>query len=177
VLARVPLGPRPSLHRLRRQLASFVRQLRSYYGEVRLLMPVHHRLRLLAFPLRTSDGGPSWSNMRSPGSRTRSVHTCQGLRPRRAGRALAVERPSVSPSAFGTASAPGLTFISQLNGWPMRFPADASQISSRVSPHGSGPMWLATPSSQRDLHHLLLAGLPAHTKANPIVNRLHAVTA
>ena len=32
------------------------------------------------------------------GSRTRSFRTCQGLRPRRVGRALALARPSVSPS-------------------------------------------------------------------------------
>src|SRR6266511_4855047 len=31
----------------------FVRRLPSYYGEVRLLGSVHHRLRLLAFPMRT----------------------------------------------------------------------------------------------------------------------------
>src|SRR6266404_8047872 len=30
-----------------------VRRLPSYYGEVRLLVPVHHRLRLLVFPMRT----------------------------------------------------------------------------------------------------------------------------
>ena len=35
---------------------------------------------------------------RSPGSRTRNVRTCQGLRPRRAGLALAMTRLSVSPS-------------------------------------------------------------------------------
>src|SRR6266542_3748667 len=31
----------------------FVRRLHSYYDGVRLLVPVHHRLRLLAFPMRT----------------------------------------------------------------------------------------------------------------------------
>ena len=31
-----------------------VRRLHSYYGLVRLPMPVHHRLRLLAFPMRTA---------------------------------------------------------------------------------------------------------------------------
>src|SRR5260370_16659906 len=31
----------------------FVRRLHSYYDEVRLLVPMRHRLRLLAFPLRT----------------------------------------------------------------------------------------------------------------------------
>ena len=40
------------------------------------------RLRLLAFPVRARDGKPPRSDMRSPGSRARSVRTCQGLRPR-----------------------------------------------------------------------------------------------
>jgi transposase len=31
----------------------FVRRLHSYYGEVRLLASVHHRLRFLTFPMRT----------------------------------------------------------------------------------------------------------------------------
>src|SRR5712692_2346222 len=44
LLARVPLGPRPWLHRLRCQLPGFVRRLRCYYGEVRLLTAVCHRL-------------------------------------------------------------------------------------------------------------------------------------
>ena len=88
-----------------------------------------------------------WSTVRSPGSRTRSVRTCQGLRPRRAGRALAMARPSVLPSATRTASAPGMRSLSRLNGWPMRSPADASPTPSRTPAHGSGPMWFATPSS------------------------------
>jgi hypothetical protein len=44
----------------------------------------------------------------SPGSRAMSFHTCQVLRPRWAARALALTRPSVLPSAFPTASAPGI---------------------------------------------------------------------
>ena len=40
--------PTPAADRLR-----FVRRLHSYYGGVRLLVPVHHRLRLLTFPMRT----------------------------------------------------------------------------------------------------------------------------
>src|SRR5260370_22167361 len=61
--ARVPLGLRPSPHRLRsgwprRGLLRsgslrLVRRLHSYYGGARLLVPVHHRLRLLVFPMRT----------------------------------------------------------------------------------------------------------------------------
>ena len=38
--------------------------------------------------------------------------------------------------------------ISRLNGWPMCSPADASPLPSRTDTHGSGPMWVATPSSQ-----------------------------
>ena len=38
--------------------------------------------------------------------------------------------------------------LSRLDGWPMRSPADASPTSSRMPAHGSGPMWIATPSSQ-----------------------------
>ena len=40
-----------------------------------------------------------WPIPRSPGSRTKSVRTCQGLGPRRVGRGLALSRPSVLPSA------------------------------------------------------------------------------
>ena len=44
---------------------------------------------------------------RSPGSRARSVHACQGLRPRRAGPPLAMARRTVLPSTQLTVSAPG----------------------------------------------------------------------
>ena len=54
----------------------------------------------------------------------------------------------MSPSATQTASAPGISFLSRLNGWPAHSPADASPTSSRTPAHGSGPMWVATPSSQ-----------------------------
>src|SRR5262245_23738021 len=39
---------------LRSGLVRFVRRLHSYYGEVRLLASVHHRLRLLTFPMRAT---------------------------------------------------------------------------------------------------------------------------
>ena len=105
-----------------------VRRLHSYYGGVRLLTLVHHRLRLLAFPMRTKQHAAPrcWSTARSPGSRTRSVCTCQGLRPRRIVQALAMSRPSVLPSTFGTVSASGMISLSRFNGWPMLSPADAS---------------------------------------------------
>ena len=40
-----------------RGLSRFVRRLPSYYDGVRLLGPVHHRLRLLTFPMRAGNGG------------------------------------------------------------------------------------------------------------------------
>jgi hypothetical protein len=52
-----------------------------------------------------------WPTKRAPGSRTRSFCTCQGLRPRRGDRALAISRPFVLPSAQLTASALGKTFF------------------------------------------------------------------
>ena len=108
LLFRVPLGPRPWLHRLRRRSPGFVRRLRSYYAGVRLLRIVHQRLRLLTFPLRTIRPQQGlWPIQRSPGSRARSVRTCQGLRPRRVGRALAIARLSVLPSASEQRRHPG----------------------------------------------------------------------
>src|SRR5713101_6237851 len=99
LLIRVPLGPRPWLHRLRSRSPGFVRRLRRYYAGVRLLWVVHQRLRLLTFPLRTIRPPQGlWPIQRSPGSRTRSVRTCQGLRPRRVRRALAITRPAILPS-------------------------------------------------------------------------------
>ena len=38
--------------------------------------------------------------------------------------------------------------LSRLNGWPMRPPVNASPRPSRAPAHDSGPMWIATPSSQ-----------------------------
>ena len=89
LLARTPLWLRPLLHRLRCGQDGFIRRLPSYYGTVRLLATVHHRLRLIAFPMRTG-GACRPSIARSPGCRARSVCTCQVLRSRRAERALAM---------------------------------------------------------------------------------------
>jgi len=36
-----------------------------------------------------------------------------------------------------------------LNSWPMRSPTDASPPPLRTATHGSGPIWIATPSSYR----------------------------
>jgi hypothetical protein len=54
-LSRLPLGPRPWLHPLRRRFPGLVRRLRRYYGGVRLLTLVRHALRAL----RPSACGPA----------------------------------------------------------------------------------------------------------------------
>ncbi len=105
---------------------------------------------IIGFDSSSSRCGPAvflrWPNPRSPDSRTKSVHTCQGLRPRRVGRALALAHPSMLPSVILTTSAPETILLSRLHGWPMHSPADASPTPSRMPAHGSGPMRIATPS-------------------------------
>ena len=96
--------------------------------------------------------GPAVSSRRSiprpPGSRTRSVRTCQGLRPRRVGRTLAMTRPSVLPSAKLTSSAPRISiFRGSMAG--LCAPLSTLRRDPRgCHAHDSGPMRIATPSSQ-----------------------------
>jgi hypothetical protein len=99
-------------------------------------------LQLLAFPPRTIGPKGLWPIQRFPSSRTRSVRTCQDLRPRRARRALDFSFCQVTTSALGFIA------VSRLNSWPISCPTDASPTSSRTPAHGSGATWIATPSSQ-----------------------------
>ena len=105
---------------------------------------------IIGFDSSSSRCGPAvflrWPNPRPPGSRAKSFHTCQGLRPRRAGRTLAMTRPSVLPSVILNTSVPELLKFSRLHGWPMCSPTDVSPTPARVATHGSGPMRIATPS-------------------------------
>src|SRR5277367_5807731 len=122
----------------------------SFGDRVRLLVVVHHRLRLLAFPMRTSvacrrAGRPRDLPVPAQGASTHarvSDHAgpigCSRLR----------TQPCCLPHHV-TSSAPGTIFLSRLNGWPVYSPADASPAPSRATTHGSGPMWVAIPSSQR----------------------------
>ena len=115
--ARVPLGPHPWLRRiLRRRLPGFVRRLLLWRGQT------SHGPRITGDRSLPPRCGPAqhvyarcWSTVRPPGSRTKSVRTCQVLRPRRAGRALALTCPSVLPSATRKASAPEMRSFSRLN--------------------------------------------------------------
>src|SRR6516225_317997 len=150
LLACVPLGPRPWLHRLRRRLPGIVRRLHGYYGGVRLPTVVHHRLRLLAFPMRTgaarlmSAAGRPWDLPIPVQEASVPARVCDHAGS--SGRSH-MARPCLWPSTFGTVSAPRMTGLSRLNGWPAHSPADASPAPLQASAHGSGPMWIATPST------------------------------
>src|SRR5512144_1873618 len=149
LLACFPLGPRPWLHRLRRRLPGIVRRLPGYYRGVILPAVVHHRLRLLAFPMRTraatisSAAGRPWDLPVPVQEASAHARVCDHAGS--SGRSR-VARPCVWPSTFGTVSAPGMIGLSRFNGWPMRSSADASPAPLRTSAHGSRPVWFATPS-------------------------------
>src|SRR5947208_10931371 len=123
------------------------------------------RLCIIGYGSSPSRCGPAAiaerSIARSPGSRARSVCTCQVLRPRRVVRTLRWRVRNVLPSALETASAPG-SKLSRLNGWPMPSPTDASSPSSRNANARLGADVDRYSFIVVDLHHLLLAGLPAH---------------
>src|SRR5438067_11633580 len=123
-------------------------------------MSVHHRLRLLAFPMRARAAHRSWPDVGSPGSRPRSFCTCQVLRPRRAVRTLRWCVRNVLLSALESESAPG-DWFSRLNGWPAlpcrRFVGVLTDANARLGADVDRYSFIVV-----DLHHLLLAGLPAH---------------
>jgi hypothetical protein len=110
---------------------------------------LHRRLRLLAFPTLSGSARAPRMNERSPGSRTKSLRTCQGLRPRRTERRLAMSSPPISPSAVTKASAPGtITFRGSMAGLCVPLPTLRPEPRGSMT-HGSGPMRIANPSSQR----------------------------
>ena len=75
LLIAVRLRQRPSLHRLRRGQALFVRWLRRYYDAVRLIIhvPVHRSVYALM-----NRPGPVRAWMTSPRFRSKDVCTCHG---------------------------------------------------------------------------------------------------
>src|SRR5258708_10430704 len=158
LLIRVPLGPRPWLHQLRRRSPGFVRRLRSYYAGVRLLIPVHHRLRLLAFPMRTGAAEAARPGMRSP--RFRRVPSVRdvALDPGRATEPR-IAVPHILPSTCLTASAPAISRISWLKPTPHTIAVYASPWSSPSTPQHSllGGRY---PLPRPDLHRLELASFP-----------------
>src|SRR5215475_10730962 len=99
--ARVSLGQTPSLHRLRRRGAGFVRRLRGYYGSVRLPDLVHRRstaLGLAGASRGTIRHGRGWA---LPVLAQEASVRATGLRPRGARQRLALS--SLAHVAFRVA--------------------------------------------------------------------------
>src|SRR5712691_5694921 len=74
-----------------------------------------------------------------------SVHA-RGLRPRGVRVQLALVLDAVLPSAQGDSVGTPLWLISGLNTRPARTPTNASWPALRLTPHSSGPAWIASPS-------------------------------
>src|SRR4029453_15215892 len=108
---------------------------------------VHHRLRLLAFPMRTAGRCRAVDREISRFPRKERLHMPGSL--------TTPSRPDARAVAHGYVAFHHLHGVgtqngklSRLNGWPMRSPVNASPEPSRATSHDSGPMWIATPSSQ-----------------------------
>src|SRR5262249_56973509 len=107
LLARISLGPCPWLHQLRSGLLRVVRRFHSYYGRARLPAPVHHRIRLLAFPMRTTAYSCQWSDAGSP-SFQRSPFAPDVLFDPGGATAPRITVPLMLRSASSTVSAPAI---------------------------------------------------------------------
>src|SRR5262249_44404135 len=94
-------------HQLRSGWHRLVHRLLSYYGGVRLPAPVHHRLRLLAFPMRT--GGP-WTERPDAGSPRfrRSPFARDVFLDPRTAAVPRLKAPLILRSTITTASAPAM---------------------------------------------------------------------
>src|SRR5438034_3166972 len=147
LLWQVPFGQTLSLHPLRRRLPGLVRGLPRYCRSVRLPKPVRHRRTSLDFPMRpmatAALGGLGIS--RFPREVSLYVHGVSD----RAGlwHASRYRRTRCCLPLLLTASASRRKFLTRLNTRPARSPVNASTPPLRVTPHDSGPMWVATSHS------------------------------
>jgi hypothetical protein len=91
------LRPRPAIVRTDEDTIALVRRLAAHYPDAVIAGILNRQDRKSAYDHRFTAN--LVGNLR---------RHCQILRPRRAVQALALTRPSVSPSAFATASAPGI---------------------------------------------------------------------
>ena len=74
----------------------------------------------------------------------------------------ALAKPCLPCFAFCSVNGVGVRnkYLSRLTGWSMRTPADASDLPSRTSTHGSGSDVVRYAFIAMDFHLLLSAGLP-----------------
>ena len=107
-LNRVPFGPLPSLHQLRRgrRTARFVRRLPRYYGAVRLPQPVHRRLVPTGFTTRTASHHLVGQTEDLPILAQGKIEACSGSSTAPGPTAPRLAAQPVLPSARPTASAP-----------------------------------------------------------------------
>jgi hypothetical protein len=129
VLARLPLGPGPSLPHLRRRSPGLVRRIHRYYDRPRLLASVHRRLRLLVFPTRTGMAAATRPDARSPRLR-RDPFVCEGVFDLGRATAPRMTAPHMLPSATLKASAPTTLLLTRLNSPPYTIAVYASPWSS-----------------------------------------------
>src|SRR6185369_9614846 len=118
-------------HLLLHRHAGFVRRLPYYYGGVRLLTPVHHWLRLLAFPMRAAVSSRR-SDVRSPRFQ-RDPFERDGVLDLGRAAAPRIAGTFMLPSTTATVSASANRF-SWLNGPPLSIAVYASRP---PSPTGS----------------------------------------
>jgi len=139
------LGPNPSLHRLRRRSPALVRRLRRYYGWSDFSASCINRLRSSDLPdagrrAKATTVEPEISRFRA-----KSFGACWGLRPRRAGRALASRaRPSCLPPRQQRRRPELTTFRGSIPS--LLPPCQRFTRASRRTAHDSGPAWRARPS-------------------------------
>jgi len=133
--------------------AAFVRGLRRYYGTIRPPRFVHHWRVSLDFPTRPArPSGPA--NLGSPGSRARCFRTCTGsVTARDSGAPRDNGAPGVAFRISLRRRHPGGKVLSRLNTRPVRTPVNASTMPSRATPHDSGPLWAANPSTYDSFIH------------------------
>jgi hypothetical protein len=143
------LGPRPWLRSLLTWSPRLVRRFRSYYGEVRPLVAVHHGLRPCGLPRADRRCAP-------PPASSEISRFPRKERPCMLGSLTTPGRIATCDNAaariafrFGNIVGTQDLALSRLDGQPARSPADASPCTSRDTAHGSGPVWIATPSPQR----------------------------
>jgi len=136
----------------------FVRELRQYYGAVRLPDPYIGGVHLSAShrgPFGRSQGLPVLAHDASTHARGLSV------RPRQVPPHLAFL--GASSVAFSSGNSLGtweFNSISRLNTRPTCAPVNASEMPSRASPHDSGSSWVASPSTCESLLRCIMPVYP-----------------
>src|SRR3984957_4872394 len=126
-------------------------------------MSVHHWLRLLAFPMRTSAfaNGQTWDlPVPAQGASTHARFFDPAGSP-----SLAISCLTMLPSAFETASAPGtVDFVAQWLAYALPYRRFVDVLANGNARLGADVVRYAFIVS--DFHRLLLAGLPAHFESH-----------